>query len=144
MADELTNGQDVCAITVAYHPDAKFPARVERVLREVGALVIVDNGSGDAELRMLRELAMNSSITLISNGENVGVARALNIGIRRAITLGFRWALLLDQDSWIDDDMVPTLIAAGTAYPDRDRLAVIGSGYRDDNSPLQEQKDDRR
>ena len=68
MADELTNGHEVCAITVAYHPDEKFPMRVERVLREVGALVIVDNGSSDAELRMLRDLATNSLITLISNG----------------------------------------------------------------------------
>jgi rhamnosyltransferase len=140
MADELTDGQDVCAITVTYHPDEKFPTRVERVLREVGALVIVDNGSDDAELRMLRELAANSLITLISNGENVGIARALNIGIWRAITLGFKWALLLDQDSWIDDDMVQTLIAAGAAFPDRDRLAVIGSGYRDANEPSAEQK----
>jgi rhamnosyltransferase len=139
MADELTNGQEVCAITIAYHPDAQFPLRVERILREVGALVIVDNGSDDAELSMLRELASNSSITLITNSENVGVARALNIGVWRAITLGFKWALLLDQDSCIDDDMVETLIAASAAYPDRDRLGVIGSAYRDVNHPSQEQ-----
>jgi rhamnosyltransferase len=142
MPDELTSGQDVCAIAVAYHPDAEFPLRSERILREVGALVIVDNGSGDAELEMLRELATNPLITLISNIDNVGVARALNIGIEQATTLGFKWALLLDQDSCIDDDMVQTLLAAGAAYPDRDRLGVIGSGYRDVNSPLQEQKDE--
>ena len=142
MPDELTSGQDVCAITVAYHPDAEFPTRSERILREVGALVIVDNGSGDTELEMLRELASNPLITLISNIDNVGVARALNIGIEQATKLGFKWALLLDQDSCIDDDMVQTLIAAGAAYPDRDRLGVIGSGYRDVNSPLQEQKDE--
>jgi rhamnosyltransferase len=142
MAAELANRQNVCAITVAYHPDASFPLRVERTLREVGALVIVDNGSRDAELGMLRRLAANSLITLISNLNNVGIARALNIGIRRAITLGFKWVLLLDQDSWIDDGMVQTLIAAGAAYPDRDRLGVIGSGYRDFNSPLREQKDE--
>jgi rhamnosyltransferase len=142
MADELTNGQHVCAIAVAYHPDAKYPLRVERILRQVGALIIVDNGSDDAELSMLRDLATNSSITLILNGENVGIARALNIGVRRAMALGFKWALLLDQDTWIDDDMVPTLIAVRAAYPDRDRLAVIGSGYRDANGPSQEQKDE--
>jgi rhamnosyltransferase len=142
MPDELTNGQDVCAIMVAYHPDANFPLRSERILREVGALVIVDNGSDDTELEMLCDLATDPLITLISNVDNVGVARALNIGIGRAITLGFKWALLLDQDSWIDADMVQTLIAAGAAYPDRDRLGVIGSGYRDANSPLQEQKDE--
>jgi rhamnosyltransferase len=141
MAEALTSGQDVCAITVAYHPDAKFPLRVERTLREVGALVIVDNSSGDAALGMLRPLTTNSLITLISNLNNVGIARALNIGIRRAISLGFKWALLLDQDSWIDEDMVQTLIAAGAAYPDRDRLGVIGSGYRESNSPLHERKD---
>ena len=141
MADELTNGQDVCAIAVTYHPDAQFPLRVERALREVGALVIVDNGSGDAELEMLRHLASNSLITLISNLNNVGIARALNIGIRRAIALGFKWALLLDQDSWIDEDMVRTLIAAGAAYPERDRLGVIGSGYRELDSPLDEEED---
>jgi len=142
MPDELTNGQDVCAITVAYHPDPEFLVRSERILREVGALVIVDNGSGDTELKMLRDLATNPSITLISNIDNLGIARALNIGIERAIALGFKWALLLDQDSWIDDDMVQTLIAAGAAYPDREHLGVIGSGYRDVNSPLQEQKDE--
>jgi len=142
MADDLTNGQDVCAVAVTYHPDAKFPMRVERILGEVAALVIVDNGSDDAELRMLRDLAANSLITLISNGENLGIARALNIGIGRAIALGFKWALLLDQDTWVDDDMVQTLIAAGAAHPDRDRLGVIGSGYRNANDPLQEQKDE--
>jgi rhamnosyltransferase len=142
MAAELTNGQDVCAITVAYHPDATFPLRVERTLREVGALIIVDNGSRDAELGMLRHLATNSSITLISNLSNTGIASALNIGIRRATSLGFKWALLLDQDSWIDDDMVQTLLAVGAAYPDRDRLGVIGSGYRDANSPSHDQKDE--
>jgi rhamnosyltransferase len=141
VADKLTNGQDVCAITVAFHPDAEFPLRVERALREVGAMVIVDNGSGDAELEMLRRLAQNSLIHLIPNLNNVGIGRALNIGVQRAITLGFKWALLLDQDSWIDEDMVQTLIAAGAAYPDRDRLGVIGSGYRESNSPLHEQKD---
>jgi rhamnosyltransferase len=138
IADELTSGQDVCAITVTYHPDAKLPLRVESTLRQVGALVIVDNGSGDAELGMLRRLATHSSITLIPNLNNVGIASALNIGIRRAIALGFKWVLLLDQDCWIDDDMVQTLIATHAAYPDRDRLGVIGSGYRESDSPQHE------
>jgi rhamnosyltransferase len=139
MPDELTNGQDVCAITVTYHPDVNLPARSERILREVGALVIVDNGSDDAERGMLRDLAANPSITLLSNEENVGIARALNMGIRQADTLGFKWALLLDQDTWLDEGTVQTLIAVSAAFPDRDRLAVIGSGYREVNSPLEQQ-----
>ncbi len=42
---QLTNGKEVCAIVVTYHPSSEFPARLSRVLRQVGALVIVDNGS---------------------------------------------------------------------------------------------------
>ena len=138
MSDELTDGRGVCAITVAYHPDADFPERSARILREVGALVIVDNGSDDAERRMLGELAANPLITLLSNAENVGIARALNMGIRQAETLGFKWVLLLDQDTWLDEGTVQTLIAVSAAFPDRDRLGVIGSGYREVNNPLPE------
>jgi len=131
------NGKDVCAIVVTYHPDSDAPARIGRVLRQVGALVVVDNGSDEAELTTLRALAANPLVTLVLNSANLGVARALNIGIQRALTLGFTWALLLDQDSGIDDDMVPTLFSVHAAYPDRDRLAVIGAGFRDVNLPLQ-------
>jgi rhamnosyltransferase len=129
----LSNGKDVCAIAVTYHPDPEFPARLGRILPQVGALVIVDNGSDDAAVRMLRELAMNPSITLVLNLDNLGIARALNIGVERAVTLGFAWVLLLDQDSCVDDGMVQDLIAVRAAFPDRDQLAVIGSGFRDVN-----------
>ena len=141
ITDELTGGQDICAVTVTYHPDAEILLRVARTLRQVGALVIVDNGSSDAELGILRRVATNSLVTLISNLNNVGIARALNIGIRRAIARGFKWVLLLDQDSSIDDDMVQTLIAVRAAYPDRDRLGVIGCGYREFKSRLHERKE---
>jgi rhamnosyltransferase len=127
------NGTEVCAIAVTYHPDSDFSARIGRVLRQVSALVIVDNGSDEAEIEMLRELAANPLITLVLNSANLGIACALNIGIQRAVAFGFEWALLLDQDSCIDDDMVRTLLAVHAAFPDRDRLAVVGSGFRDVN-----------
>ncbi len=87
---------------------------------------------------MLREFAANPMITLVLNLANLGIARALNIGIRRAVTLGYQWALLLDQDSLVEDDMVQVLFAVHAAFPDKDRLAVVGSGFRDVNMTLQE------
>jgi len=128
--DQLTNGKEVCAVAVTYHPDAELPARLRRILQQVDRLVIVDNGSGQTEIKMLQGFAANPLITLVLNFDNFGIARALNIGIERAIALGFTWVLLLDQDSCIDDDMVQTLIAVYAAFPERDRLAVIGSGFR--------------
>jgi rhamnosyltransferase len=106
-------------------------AQISRVLPQVGALVIVDNGSAAAEVEMLRRLAANSMITLKLNADNLGIASALNIGVERAVALGFQWTLLLDQDSIVDDDMVQTLLAVYAAFPDRSRLAVVGSGFRD-------------
>jgi rhamnosyltransferase len=133
----LATEKDVCVIVVTYHPDSELPARIARVLRQVGAVVIVDNGSGESEIGMLRVLAANPLVTLVLNSDNLGIASALNMGIQRAVTLGFTWALLLDQDSGIDDDMVQTLFSVHAAFPDRDRLAVVGAGFRDINMPLQ-------
>jgi rhamnosyltransferase len=129
---------------VTFHPDPEFPARLSRILRQVGALVIVDNGSGEATVRMLRELAMDPLITLVLNLDNLGIARALNIGIQRAVTLGFTWVLLLDQDSSVDEDMVQELIAVQAAFPDGDRLAVLGSGFRDVNKESRDASPDAR
>jgi rhamnosyltransferase len=131
--DRLASGKEVCAVLVTYHPDPALPARVTRVLLQAGALVIVDNGSGEAALEMLNELSANRRITLVLNSENLGIARALNIGIQEAITRGFGWVLLLDQDSSIDSDMLQTLIAVRAAFPDAGRLAVVGAGFRDIN-----------
>jgi rhamnosyltransferase len=136
-ADRLPIGRDICAIVVTYHPDAELPGRLSRILHQLGMVVIVDNGSGEAAAKMLQNLAANPRVTLISNAANLGIAAALNIGIERAAERGFLWVLLLDQDSYADADMVRTLIEVYAAYPDRDRLAVMGSGFRDGNDALQ-------
>ena len=80
----IAQQQSVCAIAVTYHPDSDFPVRMRRIIGQVGALVIVDNGSAAGTLAMLQGLAASPSTTLVSNAENLGVACALNIGIRRA------------------------------------------------------------
>jgi rhamnosyltransferase len=121
----------VCAIVITYHPDDGLPARIDSIYRQVNAVIIVDNGSTDTELQMLRDLAANRAIDLVLNFENLGVARALNIGIQRAAALKYSSVLLLDQDSRVESDMVATLLAIQAAFPDRERLAVIGSGYHD-------------
>jgi rhamnosyltransferase len=139
-----TNGKDICAIAVTYHPDAEFPARINRILRQVGALLIVDNGSGEAEIRMLRDLSGNPLITLVWNSDNLGVASALNIGIAHAVRRGFRWVLLLDQDSCVNDDMVDELLAVQRAFPQRAELAVIGSGFLDVNKESPSKSRDAR
>jgi rhamnosyltransferase len=127
----LTSGSEVCAVLVTFHPDEGLPARIERVLREVGALVVVDNGSGEAALGMLRRLAADPRVVLVLNFANLGIARALNLGIARAGSMGYGWVLLLDQDTVVDPGMLNTMIGIRAAYPAAERLAVIGAGFRD-------------
>ncbi len=130
-----TGAASICAVLVSFHPDPGLAARVSRILAQVGALVIVDNGSGEAEVRMLTQLSADPKISLELNRQNLGVARALNIGVRRARALGYDWVLLLDQDSVPDADMVDELIAAHASFPDPARLAVLGAGFRDVHDP---------
>jgi rhamnosyltransferase len=126
------NRSDVCGIVVTYHPDADFPARLRSISSQLDLVLIVDNGSAEPEVSMLRNVAAHhSGITLILNSENLGIARALNIGIQQAAMLGYSWVVLLDQDSRVHDDLLDTLLAIHESHPDNTRLAVIGSGYRD-------------
>jgi rhamnosyltransferase len=131
MSEQLTDIKDVCAVVVTYHPDAELPIRLRSISRQVAQVVIVDNGSADAELARLREIAADPAVVVILNSENLGLAAALNIGIRRAMTLGYAWALLLDQDSRVESDLVTTLITVYKSFPDKEHLAIIGSGFRE-------------
>src|SRR3984893_2476641 len=133
MPDRPAARGQVCAVVVTYHPDHDFPARLSRIVPQVAAAFIVDNGSSDAAIKMLRGVAAGAggAVTFVCNLENLGVATALNIGVRRALAEGFTWALLLDQDTEVDHDMVERLVATHASCPDGDRIAIVGSRFRD-------------
>jgi rhamnosyltransferase len=121
--------KDVCAIVVTYHPEPDLPRRLGAIAQQVGAIVIVDNGSADAAVTVLRECAADPAVSLVLNSENLGIAGALNMGIQHAAARGYLWALLLDQDSRVEADMVATLCAVHEDFRDRGQLAIIGSNF---------------
>jgi rhamnosyltransferase len=123
---------------VSYHPDPELPRRVARILGQVGALVIVDNGSGDEARAMLARIAADARVSLVLNPANLGVARGLNLGVQQARASGFAWVLLLDQDSDLHDGMLRSLIEVLAAYPEAARVAVIGAGYGEETRPARE------
>jgi rhamnosyltransferase len=129
-SDRPADTQSICAVVVTYHPDMDFPARLARVLSQVGATVVVDNGSSASELDMLRRVTGPAAAVLIENSANLGIARALNIGVRHAQSQGHAWTLLLDQDTLIDADMVDQLLSVQASVV-ADNVAAIGSRFRD-------------
>jgi rhamnosyltransferase len=117
----------VAAVVVTFHPEPDFAAKLASLLPQVGAIVVVDNGSCPADLPASDDPTLAGRVEIIANGENCGIGAALNQGLRRAKERGFSWALTLDQDS----SPLPNLVAAGgrafEAHPERDRLAAIGA-----------------
>jgi len=131
MSEHVIAVKDVCAVVVTYHPDADLAIRLRGIAQQVARVVIVDNGSTDAEVAILRQIAVDPPVVLVLNSENLGLACALNSGVQSAALFGYSWALLLDQDSRVEGDMVATLIAVYRAFPDKEHLAIIGSGFRE-------------
>lgn len=130
MNEPLTRA-DICAVIVTYHPDPGFPERLFTLVRQVGAVVVVDNGSAEEEVRILHNAASHPAVSVILNNENLGIASALNIGIRHAVKKRYAWAILFDQDSRADDDLVESLIAMYASFPEQSALVAIGAHFRD-------------
>jgi len=100
---------------------------------QVSGVVVVDNNSGSAELSALKQMSSELGVHLILNNENLGIGAALNQGVRWAAEQGYTWVLMLDQDTVVAGDMVSTLAAVYEEFPEKEKLAVIGSNYRDSN-----------
>jgi rhamnosyltransferase len=123
--------QTICAVVVTYFPDGDFFQRIEKVALQVPKIVIVDNGSSPPCVEQLNRVAESLPAHLILNPCNQGLASGLNAGVRWAALQGFHWALTLDQDTTVAADMIETLAALVERYPVPERLAVVGSNYRD-------------
>jgi len=116
----------ICAVIVTYHPDEGFPKRIEQIVSQVGQIVIVDNGSSEKCINMLRGLSTKRDIHLILNGRNLGIATALNQGFGYSLQRGYKWVMTLDDDSTAGLGMVNSMIAVWNSFPENERIGVIG------------------
>jgi len=125
-----TNDRRVCAVVVAYYPDSGFVSRLESILPQVDALVVVDNTPSEGcapQLDSLKEYP--TPLQLIENQQNLGIAVALNQGLAYAASINCAWMLTLDQDTQCFPDMVRTLLQAYEACDPKP--AIIGGNYLD-------------
>lgn len=117
----------VAAVVVTFHPEPDFAAMLASLLPQVGAIIVVDNGSCPTDLPAHDDPTLEGRVEIMANGENRGIGAALNQGLRRASERGFSWALTMDQDS----SPLPNLVVAGRrafeAHPQPQQLAAIGA-----------------
>lgn len=101
----LDNMRIIC-IVVTYNPDKELlQKQYLSMCNQVDMVVYIDNGS-----YMKLDISNKGKVLLVCNKSNQGLGIAQNQGIKIAIQNGADFVLLLDQDSILPDNMVPTLI----------------------------------
>jgi rhamnosyltransferase len=125
---EYESERDVCAIVVTFNPDITVLGSLLAATRsQVGALVVVDNGSAEHVVSWLHKHAGGANGAVIPLPGNVGVAAAHNTGIDWARQHGFSHVLLMDQDSIPMPGMVKNLITSMIELTGRgSRVAAAG------------------
>ncbi|SOY49088.1 dTDP-rhamnosyl transferase RfbF [Cupriavidus taiwanensis] len=100
------------AVVVTFNPDEPvFRRLLQATLRQVGTVVVVDNGSARVDVAAMcgSEDAGAARIRYVPLGTNLGIAAAQNRGIEVAKAAGAEYVLLLDHDSVPADNMVAAL-----------------------------------
>ncbi len=92
-------------------------------------IVLIDDGSTDGSLDVLKELARDDKRIEIYNKANGGVASTRNLLIGKARG---EWVLFVDSDDWIDPDTVECLLNA-QSEGDYDIVSYKLSGESTDN-----------
>jgi GT2 family glycosyltransferase len=91
-------------------------------------LVVVDHGSQDGTLELVRERFPEA---IVVEQENKGFGAGNNAGMRAA---SGRWYLLLNSDAWLEPGALDALVAFAEAHPD---AAVVGPRLLNPDRTLQ-------
>ena len=118
----VPSASDACAIVVLFHPDNGFSGRLQKLLAQFPAVVLVDNTPGDAVLGELPHV-----VHLIRNRRNRGIAAALNQGVSHAMERGFLWVATFDQDSELLPGYLDEVVAIAGRYAPQP--ALVGCNY---------------
>ena len=119
-----TGTDDVVALIPAYNEAATIRDLVERTLKIVPNVVVVDDGSIDATAAQLKDLP----VTLLRNQRNLGKAASLWKGFDYALGRGARYVVTLDGDGQHRPEDIRRLIATADRFPG---CIVIGARLHD-------------
>lgn len=109
----------ICAGIVTYNPNIELLGEnINSIIDQVEVIYLVDNGSNN--INEIKRRFNKSTIFIIENDSNLGIAAALNQLCGKGIDEGYDWILTLDQDSVSPNDLVKSLIS----YED-DKVAII-------------------
>jgi rhamnosyltransferase len=114
-------------LIITFNPHPDFFTRLDSFYSQLDQIILVDNGSDPEVCRLLKQEAQRrkSSLTVIFNETNLGVATALNQGFRWALEQGFPYIVTFDQDSHPAAGMISAMFEVFATYSKDGRLAVV-------------------
>lgn len=115
----------VAAVIITYNVENDFKKRINKLKGKVDEIIVVDNGSKDKTISMLKELERETTIIYLE--ENKGIAYALNKGINYSTKKGYNWILTLDHDSIITDDMIKNMLNCYESFDEdfKEKVAML-------------------
>ena len=73
-------------------------------------VIVVDNNSEHEELQKLKNYRTEATnIVFIENDQNLGFSEGNNVGIKKALANGADWVVLLNPDTWVENDFISRL-----------------------------------
>lgn len=78
------------------------------------SVIAVDNKSAPEDMQTLQNFIETrktnfASLELVKSAENLGFSGGNNVGIRKALLDGAEWVLLLNNDTWMENDFITRL-----------------------------------
>ncbi|WP_430817684.1 glycosyltransferase family 2 protein [Carboxylicivirga sp. RSCT41] len=71
-------------------------------------IFVIDNKSSDRTVQLIKESF--PSVSIIESNKNLGFGKANNLGLKKAITEDYDYVFLLNQDAWIEENTIISLI----------------------------------
>ena len=124
----------LCAVVVTYNPDLEVGVNLRALRSQIGAIVVVDNGSAHDKLLTLRAVCGELEFSLLENGVNLGIATALNQGVRWAREQHASYVFFLDQDSMVPPGFVATMLACFAQSSTPEQIGVLVPRYVDQHN----------
>lgn len=111
----MQQSRKVCVIIVSYN----FEPWIDKCLPSVlgssipATVMVIDNNSSDNTVERIKQ--DYPQVLLIENKENLGFGKANNEGLTYALDNNYNYAFLLNQDAWIEKQVLEKLIVASEA-----------------------------
>lgn len=127
MHNKIKMNKNIFAIVVIYNGMQKkwiqkcFDSLLKSTLKI--NIIAIDNVSTDGSVEFINK--NYPTVELIENQLNEGFGKANNIGIKKAYEQGADYYFLLNQDAWVEETTIETLINTSIKYPDYGILSPL-------------------